>query len=469
MKMKKNKICYFVGIMLLIGAAVILISNYSNKSIINSDFKLAVNLLVKSDAPQEIKLYFKESDEDTFNEDQTQSQTANPGKKESLTFNLPYNANILRLDLGGETGDFEIYNINVKEGVSSASYDLNLLLSTESRSDYITTVIETNNSLNVITKGEDPYFLLGDVRDLVYEVKHDLLNQIYRIALPSGAFILFVIILISILKSIGYSYLKEFIKDIVTSRALILKLAKNDFNARYKGSFFGIAWAVISPLLTVLIYWFVFQVGFKSSNIEDIPFILWFIPGIIPWFYFSEALGVVTSCFLEYSYLVKKMVFKISILPIVKLLSLITINLLFVVLAFIFYFAYGNSFHLHNFQIFYYYFCLLFLSFGITLFTSTVMVFFKDMSQVIGIVLQFGFWLTPIVWNMNILSPTLTKFFKLNPMIYIVDGFRDTFIYKQWFFDKPLYTLYFWCVSILILFGGMIVFKKLKPHFSDVL
>ncbi|WP_255305363.1 ABC transporter permease [Paenibacillus sp. Mc5Re-14] len=467
--MKKTKIYYLTGILFLICSVMFFYNYYDHKNQTDFNVKLVVNLTVKSNVATEIKLYYKEKKEYPYNEGQTISKIVESNKKHSLTFELPSNAKILRLDLGEQARIINIDEITVKSGLASAELDLGMLLKKEVKSSGISSTALSGDALKVTTTGEDPFFLLGDIRGLINELKHNSINNAFQVALPSVAITAYALLLLRIINSVGYGYLKGFTKDIITSRGLILKLSKNDFNARYKGSFFGVTWAIVSPLLTVLVYWFVFQVGFKTSNIEDVPFILWFIPGIIPWFYFSEALGAVTGCFMEYSYLVKKMVFKINILPIVKLLSLTPINLLFVVIAFIFYFAYGNGFHFSNLQIFYYYFCLLVLSFSITLVTSSIMIFFKDLSQVIGIFLQFGFWLTPIVWNMNIISPSFIVFFKLNPLIYIVDGFRDTFIYHQWFFDKPYYTLYFWLLNIFILFGGILVFKKLKPHFSDVL
>ena len=89
---------------------------------------------------------------------------------------------------------------------------------------------------------------------------------------------------------------------------------------------FGVIWGFIQPLVTIAVYWFVFQVGFRSGDVGDKPFVLWFIAGIIPWFFFSEALSSTTNVFLEYSYLVKKVVFKIEILPVVKIVSALFVH-----------------------------------------------------------------------------------------------------------------------------------------------
>lgn len=105
------------------------------------------------------------------------------------------------------------------------------------------------------------------------------------------------------------------------NKNLIINLAKNDFKTKYASSYLGVLWGFINPLLTIVTYWFVFQVGLRSGDVGNIPFIIWFIAGIIPWFFFSDAFSSATNAFTEYNYLVKKVVFKIELLPLVKVFS----------------------------------------------------------------------------------------------------------------------------------------------------
>ena len=112
------------------------------------------------------------------------------------------------------------------------------------------------------------------------------------------------------------------LKEIVTRRKLIWDLAKADFKKRFVGSYFGMVWMFVQPLVTVLIYFFIFQLGFKSAPpVPGVPYVLWLVPGIVPWFFYSEALNCITGCLQEYSYLVKKVVFQVEILPVIKLIS----------------------------------------------------------------------------------------------------------------------------------------------------
>ena len=84
-----------------------------------------------------------------------------------------------------------------------------------------------------------------------------------------------------------------------------MELTASDFKSRYLGSYLGLLWAFIQPVATILIFWFVFEVGFKAAPIGNFPFILWLIAGIIPWFFISDCLASSTVSVVENSYLVK--------------------------------------------------------------------------------------------------------------------------------------------------------------------
>ena len=261
--------------------------------------------------------------------------------------------------------------------------------------------------------------------------------------------------------------------EVYQNRRLVLKLAKNDFKTKYAGSYLGIVWAFIQPIVTILVYWFVFSVGFRADTGDlGIPFVLYLVAGIVPWFFFQDALNGGTNALLEYNYLVKKVVFKISVLPIVKIVSAAFVHVFFVAFIILLYIFYGRFPDFYYLQLVYYSGCLFVLVLGLCYMTCSVVVFFRDLTQIINIALQVGVWLTPIMWvSENVLGPDslLGKILKLNPIYYVVSGYRDAFIFKEWFWEHPWWTLYFWVfTAVCFLFGGW-VFKRLKIHFADVL
>ena len=264
--------------------------------------------------------------------------------------------------------------------------------------------------------------------------------------------------------------------ELYDNRRLIWKLAKNDFKKRYAGSYLGFIWAMVQPVVTVVMYWFVFDnfFGQKAQMLStgiSMPYVLYLTAGLVPWFYFTEALTNGTTALLEYNYLVKKVVFKISILPIIKIIAATFIHLFFALVLLVVAILYGCYPTIYTIQILYYSFCLFVLVLGLSYTTCAVVVFFRDLTQIINIVLQVGMWATPILWNITMISdnPTLTTIIKLNPLVYVVNGYRSAICEKEWFFADFYSTMYFWIFTVVIFGIGALIFKRLKTHFADVL
>lgn len=260
------------------------------------------------------------------------------------------------------------------------------------------------------------------------------------------------------------------------TRKLLGKLAKDDFKKKFAGSYLGVIWAFVQPVITVLVYWFVFEkaIGAGSQIGKDgisVPYVLWLVAGLVPWFFFSDALSSGTNTLIDYNYLVKKVVFQIDILPLVKVISASFVHIFFVCFAILLYACYGYFPDLYVLQVIYYTFCMAVLVCGLIYITSPIVVFFRDLSQIVNILLQIGIWMTPIMWNFGSIqfSPLIMKILQLNPMFYIVQGYRDAFVNKAGFWEHPELTVYFWVFTLLMLWIGKKVFHRLKPHFADVL
>lgn len=257
------------------------------------------------------------------------------------------------------------------------------------------------------------------------------------------------------------------------SRHLIWKLARNDFKKRYAGSYLGAFWAMAQPVVTVGMYYVVFDVimgGNASRTAADVPFVLFLTAGLVPWFFFSEALNQGTNALREYDYLVKKVVFKISILPIIKIIAATFIHVFFVCVLLVVAAVYGYYPSVYTIQLVYYSACLFVFVLALCYTTCAVVVFFKDLAQIINIALQIGMWATPILWDINTLTDSrFVSVLKLNPLVYIVNGYRSAVYGQQWFFEDVFATMYFWIVTVVLFGIGALVFKRLKVHFADVL
>ena len=285
------------------------------------------------------------------------------------------------------------------------------------------------------------------------------------------------ILLISVSGILATVYSERLIllpKELWSSRKLIWKLAKNDFKKRYAGSYLGIVWALAQPIVTVLMYWIVFDKVFRSRSQliaagVEVPYVVYLTAGLVPWFYFSEALMQGTMALLEYDYLVKKVVFNISILPIIKIIGATFNHLFFVGILLLVSMAYGIFPTIYTLQILYYSFCLFMLVLAMSYLTCAVVVFFRDLQQIIAIVLQIGMWATPILWDLGMIRWIYQVWFKLNPITYIVNGFRSAIYGREWFWQHFYSSTYFWILVMGMFCVGSLVFRKLKVHFADVM
>ncbi len=262
--------------------------------------------------------------------------------------------------------------------------------------------------------------------------------------------------------------------ELFQNRRLIWKLAKNDFKKRYAGSYLGALWALAQPVVTVVMYYIVFDRIFQSRSQlaaggVEVPYVLFLTAGLVPWFYFNEALTNGTNALIEYNYLVKKVVFKISILPIIKVIAATFIHVFFIAILLIVACIYGYYPNVYTLQIIYYSFCMFIFVLALSYSTCAIMVFFKDIGQIINIMLQIGMWATPILWDINGISKQVQTVVKINPLVYIVNGYRSAIYEKSWFFEDFYSTMYFWIATVVIFAIGALIFKRLKIHFADVM
>ena len=150
--------------------------------------------------------------------------------------------------------------------------------------------------------GNDPYLIIEDVQVQPYK-EH---NQLWSILCALIGMVLFS-------RFIKLKSIVAIANDLLSNRKLIMSLAKNDFKTKYAGSYFGIIWAFIQPVCTIIVFWFVFQIGFRNADVGNVKYILWFATGLNSLVLFSKMAGTsATYAFMDYSYLVKKVKFKVK-------------------------------------------------------------------------------------------------------------------------------------------------------------
>jgi lipopolysaccharide transport system permease protein/teichoic acid transport system permease protein len=262
--------------------------------------------------------------------------------------------------------------------------------------------------------------------------------------------------------------LYHFLKMLVERRGLIWEMAKRDIVQKYAGSWLGLVWSIINPMVIITIFWFVFGLGLKSRPVADVPFVVYFTSGLAIWFAFSEIVAESTTMITDNRHLVDKILFPTHILPVVKVVSCFLNHLIFVALVLVLMMVHSITPSLWMIQFVYYYLAMVALAIGLSWITSAVNVFVRDIGQVVQLVLQIGFWTTPILWDPSIFPPVVQDVLKFNPMYYIVQGYRDSFFAGVGFWEHWKLSSYYWAVAVVIFLVGALIFKRLKPHFADV-
>lgn len=459
-KKKKLLICLLVLIAAVLNIFVICFIKAADAN--NSEIDLNVGF--KTDTLDEYQLFY--SDNDEFDEKYSnKSSVQETDVYQNMTFKIRAGAKYARLDFGNWPAKIFIDSISVDADGKTNDLALEQIYQCVEQHSIIS-MEQKEDGLYIDTHEDDPYIVFEvDNSNLIESLQQTInhKNLVLRIILCALIDIVILILVLNIDIVIDSGI------NVVRDKKLIFNLAKNDFKTKYAGSYFGIIWAFVQPVIMILVYWFALGVGLRSGESMSYPFVLWLMCGLVPWFFFSEALGSGTNALTEYSYLVKKVVFKIDILPIVKLISAMFVHLFFVALIIVLHACYGYYPDLYTIQILYYIICMFIFLMALIYLTSSIVVFFKDLNQIITIILQVGIWATPIMWDASRISPKLDTVMKINPVYYVVNGFRDSLLDKVWFWDRPAWTVCFWTVVIILYIVGRKVFKKLQIHFADVL
>jgi teichoic acid transport system permease protein len=159
----------------------------------------------------------------------------------------------------------------------------------------------------------------------------------------------------------------------------------------------------------------------------------------------------------------------VELLPPVRAVSALFVHAIFFALLIATVLFCGEPLSVYALQSMYYSFCALTLSLGLGVLCAAVSPFFKDVVNTVAIVLQVGFWVTPVAWSPALFGEGIVRLLKLNPVFYVVQGYRDSFLGGVWFWQRPAWGLYFWLVCAVVWAAAVVLFKRLRPQFADAL
>ena len=256
---------------------------------------------------------------------------------------------------------------------------------------------------------------------------------------------------------------------------LLRTLVRRDLEARYKGSVLGNLWSIVNPLSQLLIYTYVFSVVLKvkltlkglPAN-ENVSFGLWLFAGLLPWIAFSTGLTQSASSVIGQPNLVKKVVFPLSLLPLVPILSAF-VESSFGLMMLIFFVALSSgTLHTTLALLPLVWIPQLLLTAGFGYLAAGLTVFLRDIPQTLNVILNIWFYATPIVYPITSIPESWRNWVLwLNPVSAIVEIYRDFVLtgeVKHW---GELGLAF--AISGIVFISGFLVYRKLRPAFADVL
>lgn len=247
-------------------------------------------------------------------------------------------------------------------------------------------------------------------------------------------------------------------------RELLKSNVKKEIRGKYKGSFLGVLWSFINPLLTVAIYAIIFP---YIMRVQDDNYLIFLICGVIPWTFFTTVMNQGMISIRMNAGIIKKVYFPREILPIsVAMSGLVNFFIsCIIILVFCIFGGIGISWHLLLLPLIaFIQFCF---TLGLILALSAINIYIKDMEYIVQFLVNMLFYATPILYNVTLFPENLRWILNLNPMTHIINAYRDIFMYHQLpGFNSFLFMI---IVSFIILVVGLMIFKKLQKGFAEEL
>jgi lipopolysaccharide transport system permease protein len=256
-------------------------------------------------------------------------------------------------------------------------------------------------------------------------------------------------------------------KNIFHYRHILIQMITIEIKGRFAGSLGGLLWNFIHPLLMLIVYLFVFvyifkfRIGVAGGSLAAAVYIM---AGLFPWIIIAEGLSRGTTSMVENTNLIQKTYFPIEILTAKAVLTPVFSHGIAILLLALYKIIATGSFEI-LYLLPFIVMLQIFFTLGIAFFTSTISVFFRDVIQLMQIIVSFWIFLTPILYPVSMLPDWAKKVMYINPLYPLISLYQDLFVNEapvQW---DMLYLSVFW--SLLFFFTGAFIFHKLKHEFAD--
>jgi len=247
---------------------------------------------------------------------------------------------------------------------------------------------------------------------------------------------------------------------------LLMNLVRREVKGRYSQSFFGAGWAIAQPLATMAVFTIVFaRLGQMPSG--GAPYPLFAYAALVPWFFFSNSVASGTMSLITYRNIVTKTYFPREIVPLAQIgsrfVDIAAASGLYVVLMA----YYGVGVGRWGALVPLFLVLLVLFTVGVTLITSALNVFYRDVNPVVQISLQLWLYLTPVAYPLSVVPERYRAFFLLNPLTGVIEGLRSVVLFGR----EPEWPVVAVSATLIValLIASLILFKKTDKYFADVI
>ncbi|GAP41798.1 ABC transporter permease [Flexilinea flocculi] len=258
------------------------------------------------------------------------------------------------------------------------------------------------------------------------------------------------------------------LKELIRSRELIFFMTWRDLKVRYKQTVLGVAWAIIQPVMTMVVF-SIFFGGLARVPSDGIPYPLFSLAGLLPWQLFENSLRNASRSLVTNRNMITKIYFPRVVLPLSSVLACIVDFFVAVPILIFMMIYYHYSPNIYLLLIPFYILLTIITSLGVALWFSAMDVLYRDIGYIIPFICQLWMYLTPIAYGSGMISnPKLQFIYNLNPMVGVVNGFRSSLlgVYNT----VPIQSIVFSSViSILILISGLVYFRRMEKQFADLI
>lgn len=271
-----------------------------------------------------------------------------------------------------------------------------------------------------------------------------------------------------------FTSVKYVITENIQNLYRIYSIAKYELLADMRDSKFGIFWNFASPAIQVLTYWLVFGIAWSKKPVAGVDYLPWLVVGYAAWWYIQPCIQNGCSAVFAKTSVITKMKFPVSVLPATVCAKELFNHLCMLVIAFVTLLVCGYGPNIYWFGLIYYGISAVAFTEAVSLILSVLTMLWRDVRKLVISLMRMLMYFSPVIWECHFgpnapFHNVLNIVMKMNPVYYIVNGYRESVFYRKAFWEHPAQTVYFWCFVLVLFVAGCMLMYKFKKKFIDLI